>query len=91
MYLLVIEVIKCTQPDHHTETETLIHCITLGIIPMHVRRRTAHFYLHTRGRGRVCMNLCMFTETIISIQRHTSDNEHKLSVLTSPSLPLTIL
>ena len=29
-YLLVIKFIVCTQPDHHTEAEPLVHCTAPG-------------------------------------------------------------
>ena len=44
-YLLVIEVIVCTQPDHHTEAVPLVHYITLGNILRGSVRGTTLFYL----------------------------------------------
>ena len=47
VYLLVIEVIVCTQPDHHAEVESLIRCVICGIFPMHMMVRGAdQFHLH---------------------------------------------
>jgi len=30
-YLLVIEVIVCTEPDYHAEAQSLVHCVTPGV------------------------------------------------------------
>ena len=52
VYLLVIEVVVCTQPDHHAEA-LLFHCIGAGIIFQERVRENASFLLFWLGTGQM--------------------------------------
>ena len=58
LYLIVIEFIVSTQPDHHAEGVPLVYYITLGSIFCGSATGTVPFYLAAKRRGSDWVSLC---------------------------------